>query len=126
MLTAEELKEDQPLSEVFSKLTPEQKKIFRSRQRLMIAADLFDMTLTEDLPTSKIFAGTIKQRTNRVKADVELISKELARQILIKGSEGTSKSFGYAMYTIMTILVDWDEDKLYDLAKELNERGQHG
>ncbi len=113
----------QPLSEVFNTLTPEQKKIFRSRQRLVLIGDIMDMAIVEDLPASKIFAGSIKQKANRIRRDIDEVTKDFAKAILLDGAEMTSKTYAYALYTIISVLMDCDEDDLYDLAKELNERG---
>lgn len=112
----------------FSKLPPSIKKAFRARQRLMLCADILDIAVTEDLPRAKMAAGNTKMRINRVRQDIDLITKAFAGEILTGTEEGImgSKDFAYAFYTIINILKDWPDDELYALAKELQERSKHG
>ncbi len=111
----------------FSKLPPSIKKAFRARQRLMLCADILDIAVVEDLPPARLSKGNIKMRINRVRADIDLITRSFAGEIMA-GEEGAmgSKDFAYAFYVIINILKDWPDDELYALGKELQERSKNG
>lgn len=111
----------------FDKLPPNVKKAFRARQRLMLCADILDIAIVEDLPASRLMAGNLKMRANRVRSDIDVITKGLAKEIMV-GEEGAmgSKDFAYAFYVIINILKDWPDDELYALGKELQERSKNG
>lgn len=111
----------------FPKLPPSIKKAFRARQRLMLCADILDIAVVEDLPPARLSKGNIKMRINRVRADIDLITRSFAEEIMA-GEEGAmgSKDFAFAFYVIINILKDWPDDELYALGKELQERSKNG
>ena len=107
----------------FSELPPNVKKAFRARQRLMLCADVLDIAIVENLPASRMAMGNIKQRINRIREDIDIVTKAFAKEILKDGEgAGGSKNFAFGFYTIINLLKDLDEDSLYELAEELKDK----
>ena len=107
----------------FNKLPKAAKKIFRARQRLMICTDILDIAIVEDLPAARLAKGNIKQRINRVRQDIDTVTRHFAGEIM-ENREGAdeAKDFAYAFYVIINTLKDWPDDDLFELGRELEQR----
>lgn len=103
------------------RIPPRAMRAFRARQRLMLIADILDIAIVENLPASRLMAGNLKMRTNRIRADIDVVTKGLAKEILLPKEESVmgSKDYAYAFYTLINILIDWPDDALFELAEEL-------
>lgn len=109
----------QNLKSVYPSLPEHVKKRYRNIQRVVTLSSVLQYVIMEDLPKADIPLGNIKQRINRVHADIEAITKELHKRFMMPEASAASQDFTYGLYTCLNALMDKDEQELYEIGKEL-------